>query len=141
MSSWQILQISDPTKPGGSVCPCVVRAAAIRTSTASVLLRMHPIDRELPAGTVADRAALSQRAGIRECVRGGWNAQVAAGARRGDGLDRIDWPLRIDHRIEPQWEVEFAAAHVAQRAVPCVRGRAVGSQRGKERLTEVVVAS
>jgi len=104
------------------------------------ILRMDLVDREGGGGTVADDAAFSKRGRVRQCVRSGRDLDVTASASRGDRLDRIDRPLRIENRVETRGQVLLAAVGMAQGTVACVGGRAGRAQGWKQRGAKVIVA-
>src|SRR5580700_7585998 len=104
------------------------------------ILGMDLVDCEGSGGTVADDAAFSKRGRVRQCVRSGRDLDVTASASRGDRLDRIDRPLRIENRVETRGQVLLAAVGMAHRAVACVGGRAGRTQRWKQRRAKVIVA-
>jgi len=104
------------------------------------ILRMDLVDREGGGGTVADDAAFPKRGRVRQCVRSGRDLDVTASASRGDRLDRIDRPLRIENCFETRGQVLLTAVGVAHRAVARVGGRSGRAQRWKQRRAEVIVA-
>ena len=74
-------------------------------------------------------------------MRGCGQIHVASRACRGDGLNRIDRPLRIDYGIEAGGKNLLAAANVAEGTVAGVSGCPGGTHRRIADAAEVVVAA
>src|SRR5580692_10760862 len=66
---------------------------------------------------------------------------MAAGAGGGDGLNRIDWPLWIDHRDQTERQVLLARIDVAEGTVLRIGGRTGRAQRREQSTRKVVMAA
>ena len=93
------------------------------------------------ASGVAHGAGFTKLRGVSKSMHGRRDIHVAAGAGRGDGLNRSDRTLRVDHRILTAGQSHLARVNMAHRAVLQIQGRARGAKRRVQRAGEVVVAS
>src|SRR6266852_2116212 len=73
-------------------------------------------------------------------MRGGGDGHVTTGASRRDRLDRIDWTLRIRHRILARRQILLATVDVAHRAIAPVTRRSLRAHGGKTNFAVVIVA-
>ncbi len=78
--------------------------------------------------------------GIAESVRGGGDVHMAASARGGDRLDRIERPLWVHHGIQARGQIQLAAVHVAMSAIACVASRTSRTHSRIAYVAKVVVA-
>ena len=62
-------------------------------------------------------------------------------ASGGDRQDRIDRPLRIDHRAQADRQILFARIDVAHRAVLQIQRLSGWTERRKQRARKIVVAA